>query len=270
MTTTHEPRRVRTLHLQRFKDEGRPFTMLTSYDALTARVFDRAGVDALLIGDSIGNNVLGYPNTLRVTLAQIADATAAVSGAVERALVVADMPFGSYEASDERAVESAVELMKAGAHAVKLEGGQRMRSRIRAIVQAGIPVVGHLGFTPQSEQRLGGFRIQGRDEAGAAQLLADAEAVQQAGAFAVVLEMVAGETARRITGQLSIPTIGIGAGSATDGQVLVWTDFAGLNTERVPRFVRQYADVAQVLSDAAERYIDDVSHRRFPAPEHTY
>lgn len=270
MTTTHEPKRVRTLHLQRFKDEGRPFTMLTSYDALTARVFDRAGVDTLLIGDSIGNNVLGYPNTLRVSLQQIADATAAVSGAVERALVVADMPFGSYEASDEQAVNSAVELMKAGAHAVKLEGGQRIRTRIAAIVDAGIPVVGHLGFTPQSEQRLGGFRIQGRDEQSVAELTADALAVQEAGAIAVVLEMVAGEAAREITAQLRIPTIGIGAGNGTDGQVLVWTDFAGLNTQGVPRFVKQYADVAGVLTQAAEAYISDVRDRAFPDEAHTY
>lgn len=270
MNATSNVARVRPYHFARFAAEHRPITMLTSYDALTAAIFDGAGIDALLVGDSIGNNVFGYSSTVPVRLGQIADATAAVAGAAHRALVVADLPFGSYEADDAQAVHSAVALVKAGADAVKLEGGARVASRIRAIVDAGIPVIGHLGFTPQSEVALGGPRVQGRDDASREALHADAIAVQEAGAFALVLELVTAEAATALTDALDIATIGIGSGDGTNGQVLVWTDFAGLTTGRVPRFVKRYADLAGQLQNAAEAYIEDVRSGAFPAEEHQY
>ncbi|MHB1235684.1 MAG: 3-methyl-2-oxobutanoate hydroxymethyltransferase [Microbacteriaceae bacterium] len=263
-------KRVRTRHFQSAKDNGIKITGLTSYDQLTATIFDRAGIDFLLVGDSAGNNVFGYDTTLPVTVDQLIPLARAVAGAASRAFVVADMPFGSYESGPEEALHTAFRFMKeAQAHAVKLEGGLRSAEQIRRIVSAGIPVMAHIGFTPQSEHGLGGHIIQGRGS-GAEQLLADAHAVEEAGAFAVVLEMVPSASAALVTAELTIPTIGVGAGPHVDGQLLVWTDWAGLTTGRIPKFVRQYAGLAEVLTDAARSYRADVEAGTYPAPEHEY
>ncbi|MBW8871110.1 MAG: 3-methyl-2-oxobutanoate hydroxymethyltransferase [Leifsonia sp.] len=263
-------KRVRTRHFQAAKEEGAPFTGLTSYDMLTAQIFDEAGIDFLLVGDSAGNNVLGYDTTLPVTVDDLIPLTRAVAKAVKRAFVVADMPFGSYETGPQEALHTAVRFMKqTGAHAVKLEGGRRSAEQIRRIVDAGIPVMAHIGFTPQSEHGLGGHLVQGRGDS-ADELLADAHAVEDAGAFAVVLEMVPAEVAKRVTAELRIPTVGVGAGPHVDGQLLVWTDWAGFTTGRVPRFVKQYADLKTVLSDAARAYKADVQGGSFPTDEHSF
>jgi 3-methyl-2-oxobutanoate hydroxymethyltransferase len=264
------PKRVRTRHFQNAKRQGIPITGLTSYDMLTAQIFDEAGIDFLLVGDSAGNNVFGYETTLPVTVDELIPLTRAVARAVTRALVVADMPFGSYETGPAEALRSAVRFMKeAQAHAVKLEGGVRSRKQIKRIVSAGIPVMAHIGFTPQSEHGLGGHMIQGRG-AGAEALINDALAVQDAGAFAVVLEMVPSDVASQVTERLEIPTIGVGAGPGVDGQLMVWTDFAGMTAGRVPRFVRQYADLRSVLTDAVHAFKDDVDSGSYPGPEHSY
>lgn len=263
-------KRVRTRHFQTAKDTGLKITGLTSYDQLTASIFDEAGIDFLLVGDSAGNNVFGHDTTLPVTVDELIPLARAVAGATSRAFVVADMPFGSYETSPDEALHTAFRFMKeTHAHAVKLEGGVRSAEQIRRIVSAGIPVMAHIGFTPQSEHGLGGHIIQGRGE-GAEQLLADAHAVQEAGAFAVVLEMVPSLIAKRVTEELTIPTIGVGAGPHVDGQLLVWTDWAGLSTGRIPRFVKQYADLKTVLGDAVNAYRADVTAGTYPAPEHEY
>lgn len=262
--------RVRTRHFQRAKETGVSITGLTSYDQLTAGIFDKAGIDFLLVGDSAGNNVLGFDTTLPVTVDELIPLTRAVAGSVKRAFVVADLPFGSYETGPDQALHTAFRFMKeTGAHAVKLEGGQRSVEQIRRIVSAGIPVMAHIGYTPQSEHGLGGHIIQGRGDASAA-LLADAHAVEEAGAFAVVLEMVASDAAQLVTKELAIPTIGVGAGPHVDGQLLVWTDWAGLTTGRIPKFVKQYANLNSVLSDAAAAFIADVQGHAYPAPEHEY
>jgi 3-methyl-2-oxobutanoate hydroxymethyltransferase len=263
-------KRVRTRHFQSAKEQGIKITGLTSYDMLSAQIFDTAGIDFLLVGDSAGNNVLGYDTTLPVTVDDLIPLTRAVAGAVARAFVVADMPFGSYEAGQLEALHTAVRFMKeTGAHAVKLEGGVRSAKQIRRIVDAGIPVMAHIGFTPQSEHGLGGHLIQGRGE-GMEQLLADAHAVEDAGAFAVVLEMVPATSAAVVTKELRIPTIGVGAGPDVDGQLLVWTDWAGFSTGRIPKFVRQYADLKGILGDAAARYKADVEGGQYPSAEHNY
>ena len=264
------PKRVRTRHFHNAKQQGIPITGLTSYDMLTAQIFDEAGIDFLLVGDSAGNNVFGYDTTLPVTVDELIPLTRAVAGAVKRALVIADMPFGSYEGGAEEALHTAVRFMKESkAHAVKLEGGLRSAKQIERIVSSGIPVMAHVGFTPQSEHGLGGHIIQGRGEA-SERLIADALAVQDAGAFAVVLEMVPATVAARVTERLDIPTIGVGAGPDVDGQLLVWTDFAGMTSGRVPKFVRQYANVREVLTDAVRRFREDVNSHVYPAAEHSY
>jgi 3-methyl-2-oxobutanoate hydroxymethyltransferase len=261
---------VRTRHFQSAKENGVKITGLTSYDQLTASIFDQAGVDFLLVGDSAGNNVSGFDTTLPVTVDHLIPLVKAVAGAVTRAFVVADMPFGSYETSADEALHTAFRFMKeTEAHAVKLEGGVRSAEQIRRIVDAGIPVMAHIGFTPQSEHRLGGHVIQGRG-AGADQLLADAHAVEDAGAFAVVMEMVPSESAKRVTEELSIPTIGVGAGPHVDGQLLVWTDWAGLTIGRIPKFVKKYANLNGILTDAAKEYITDVHGGEYPAKEHEF
>ncbi len=263
-------KRVRTRHFQNAKENGLKFTGLTSYDMLTASIFDAAGIDFLLVGDSAGNNVFGFDTTLPVTVDELIPLTRGVANAVKRAFVVADMPFGSYETSPDEALHTAFRFMKeTHAHAVKLEGGVRSAEQIRRIVSAGIPVMGHIGFTPQSEHGLGGHIIQGRGEQAEA-LLADARAVQDAGAFAVVLEMVPSAVAKRITEELKIPTIGVGAGPHVDGQLLVWTDWAGMTTGRIPKFVKRYANLAAVLTDAVTEYRTDVENGTYPAPEHEY
>jgi 3-methyl-2-oxobutanoate hydroxymethyltransferase len=264
------PKRVRTRHFARAKEQGIKITGLTSYDVLTAQIFDEAGIDFLLVGDSAGNTVLGYDTTLPVTIDDLIPLTRGVVRGVKRALVVADMPFGSYETGSDEALHTAFRFMKeTGAHAVKLEGGVRSAKQIRRIVSAGIPVMAHIGFTPQSEHGLGGHVIQGRGEA-AEQLLADAHAVEEAGAFAVVLEMIPAEVAKRITAELTIPTISVGGGPHCDGQLVVWTDWAGLTGGRIPKFVKQYANLRQVLTDAALAYKADVESGAYPDDAHSY
>jgi 3-methyl-2-oxobutanoate hydroxymethyltransferase len=263
-------KRVRIHHLQGMKDRGERFAMLTSYDQLTAEVFDEAGIPVLLIGDSAANNVLGYQTTLPVTVDELLPLVRAVSRSARRALVVADLPFGSYQTSPAQALETSVRFMKeGGAHAVKLEGGAPVVPQVAAIVDAGIPVMAHVGFTPQSEHRLGGYRVQGRGDSGD-ELVRAALALQDAGAFAVVLEMVPADVAKRVTAELTIPTIGIGAGVDCDGQVLVWQDMAGLRRGPLPRFVKQYANLRTVLGDAVRAFAQDVERRDYPGEEHTY
>ena len=260
-----------TIHtLARRKREGRPVSMLTAYDHAFARLFDEAGIEVLLVGDSLANVVQGLETTLPVTLDEVVYHTRLVARGARRALVVADMPFGSYQASPEEAVRSAIRLVKeGGAQAVKLEGGERVADAIRAIVAAQVPVMGHVGLTPQSVHAFGGHRVQGRGDAGRERVLADARAVQAAGAFAVVLEGMPRDLAREITRALDIPTIGIGAGADCDGQVLVMHDLLGLS-EWSPSFVKQYAGLGAVAIQAARAFADDVAHRKFPGEEHGY
>ncbi len=263
-------RRVRVHHLAEAKERGEKLTMLTAYDAVTARIFDAAGLDLLLVGDSIGNTMHGHATTLPVTLDDMIPPARAVARAAEHALVVVDLPFGTYEAGPEQALASAVRVMKeTGAAAIKLEGGRRSAAQIRALTDAGIPVVGHLGFTPQSENILGGPRVQGRGDDAAEALCEDALAVQEAGAVAVVLEMVPVEVAARATEILRIPTIGIGAGPRVDGQVLVWTDMAGM-TDWSPRFARRFAEVGNLLRQAAQDYAAEVRAVSFPDAAHSF
>jgi len=263
-------KRVRTRHFRRAKEQGIKITGLTSYDYLSASIFDRAGIDFLLVGDSAGNAVFGYDSTLPVTSDELIPLCRAVVRAAKRALVIADLPFGSYEAGPDDALHTAIRFMKeTGAHAVKLEGGRRSAKQIEQIVRAGIPVMAHIGFTPQSEHGLGGHMIQGRG-VGAAQLLDDAHAVEDAGAFAVVLEMVPSAVAAEVTKVLTIPTISVGAGPHCDGQLMVWTDWAGFTTGRIPKFVKKYADIAQTLHEAAVSYREEVESGEYPARQHEY
>jgi 3-methyl-2-oxobutanoate hydroxymethyltransferase len=264
------PKRTRIHHLRELKERGERWPMLTAYDMYSAEIFDEAGIPVLLVGDSAANNVYGYDNTLPVTVDELLPLVRAVVRGTTSALVVADLPFGSYQISPEQALTTSFRFMKeGGAHAVKLEGGARFAPQVEALVGAGIPVMAHLGFTPQSEHALGGFRIQGRGDAGE-RLVEDALALQAAGAFSVVLEMVPADVAKRVTAELVIPTIGIGAGPDTDAQVLVWSDMAGMNRGRKPRFVKQYADLGGVLLDAARRFGDDVRGGEYPDAAHSY
>lgn len=262
--------KVRVHHFAQKKEAGEPIVMLTCYDAITAKIFDAAGVDTFLVGDSYGSTMLGYGSTIPVELEDMERATASVARGTERAFIVADLPLGSYEASDELAVASSIRLIKAGAEAVKLEGGQARAHTIEAIVNAGINVCAHIGYTPQSINALGGPRVQGRGGSDAEEsLLADALAVQDAGAYAVVLEMVPAPLAARITQALDIPTIGIGAGNETDGQVLVWTDMAGMGDWQ-PSFAKRFGEVGAALRQAVEDYVADVRTRAFPDPDHSF
>jgi len=257
-------------HLRQLKERGERFAMLTAYDQYSAEIFDEAGIPVLLIGDSAGNNVLGYETTVPVTTDEMLPLVRAVARTAKRALVVADLPFGSYQASPEQALATGVRMMKEGlAHAVKLEGGRRVVPQVEALVGAGVPVMAHLGFTPQSEHVLGGYRVQGRGD-DAEGLVKDAVALQAAGAFALVLEMVPAAVAEQVTEVLAIPTIGIGAGPACDGQVLVWQDMAGLRGGRAPRFVKRYADLRGTLLNAARAYADDVRLGAFPTKEQSF
>ena len=262
-------RRISVRDLQAAKDAGEKWAMLTSYDMLTAALFDEVGVPVLLVGDSAGNNVLGYESTVPVTVDELIPLTRGVSSAARRALVVGDLPFGSYQASVEQALHTAARFLKeGGAHAVKLEGGERVLPQVRALVAAGVPVMGHLGLTPQSVNVMG-LRVQGRGEAGDT-LLADALALQEAGAFAVVLEVVPADLAERVSKELTIPTIGIGAGAGCDAQVLVWTDMAGLTPGPGPKFVKRYADLRTVLGDAAREFLTEVREGAYPDVERSY
>jgi 3-methyl-2-oxobutanoate hydroxymethyltransferase len=267
---TEPIKRVRVRHFGQAKAEGTKIVGLTSYDYLTAGIFDRAGVDFLLVGDSAGNVVLGHDTTLPTTVDELIPLTRAVVKASTRAAVIADLPFGSYESGPDDALRTAVRFMKeTGAHAIKLEGGVRSVPQIERLVDSGIPVMGHVGFTPQSEHGLGGHVVQGRGES-ATRVIDDAIAVEKAGAFAVVLEMVPEEVATEVTRQLTIPTIGIGAGRHTDGQILVWSDLLGLNTGRLPRFVTEYLQLADLMGNAVEKWRDDVRSGAFPAEDNVF
>jgi 3-methyl-2-oxobutanoate hydroxymethyltransferase len=266
-----EPRDALSLpEVGAMKRAGTKIVMVTAYDHPSARLASEAGVDLILVGDSAGNNVLGYDSTVPVSMDEAVMLTAAVARAKPRALVVGDMPFGSFQASDADAVDNAVRLVKAGADAVKLEGAGPMVSRVTAIVDAGVPVMGHLGLTPQTATKLGGMKAQGRTAFAARQLLHDARQLEAAGAFAIVLEAVPAQVAARVTRVLTIPTIGIGAGPACDGQVLVWHDLLGINEGVAPRFVKRYADVAGEVRRGLEAYAADVRSGAYPAAEHTY
>jgi 3-methyl-2-oxobutanoate hydroxymethyltransferase len=266
-----EDRRVTVRDLQAATDRGERWSMLTSYDVLTAGIFEQAGVRALLVGDTSAELVLGYSSTLPITMAELISMTRAVVAGTKTALVVADLPFGSYQAGPEVALANAVRHLKeGGAQAVKLEGGSRVLPQVRALVGAGIPVMGHLGLTPQSVNVLGGMRrVQGRGDAGK-QLLADARELERAGAFAVVLESVPAELGSRVSTALRVPTVGIGAGPGCDAQILVWQDMAGLTTGRLPGFVKQYADMRADLLAAAGQYVAEVAAGSYPDPAHSY
>ncbi|MDQ4006863.1 MAG: 3-methyl-2-oxobutanoate hydroxymethyltransferase [Actinomycetota bacterium] len=267
---TGPAKRVRVHHLREMKQRGEKWAMLTAYEQYAAQTFDEAGIPVLLVGDSASNNVFGNQTSLPVTVDELIPLVRAVTRSVHRALVVADLPFGSYQASAEQAFHTAVRFMKeADAQAVKLEGGLAVVPQVELLSRAGIPVMAHIGFTPQSEHGLGGYRVQGRGEA-AARLLEEATALEEAGAFSLVMEMVPGEVAQQVTDKLTIPTIGIGAGPHCDAQVLVWQDMAGMRTGRMARFVKQYADVHGVLLDAAQRYAAEVAEGTFPGDEHTF
>jgi 3-methyl-2-oxobutanoate hydroxymethyltransferase len=263
-------KRIRTHHLRQLKERGEKWAMLTAYEQYAAATFDEAGIPVLLVGDSASNNVYGNETSLPVTVDELIPLVRAVTRSVRRALVVADLPFGSYQASPEQAYRTSVRFMKeADAHAVKLEGGLPMVPQVQLLTDGGIPVMAHIGFTPQSEHNLGGYRVQGRGNTGDT-LIEAAQSLEAAGAFALVMEMVPGEVAAEITKRLTIPTIGIGAGRDCDAQVLVWQDMAGLRTGRTPRFVKRYADLHGELRRAAETYAAEVADGTFPGEEHTF
>ncbi|MBA2811760.1 3-methyl-2-oxobutanoate hydroxymethyltransferase [Streptomyces sp. KM273126] len=262
-------RRITVRDIAAAKERGEKWPMLTAYDALTASVFDEAGIPVMLVGDSAGNCHLGYETTVPVTLDEMTMLSAAVVRGTSRALIVGDLPFGSYQEGPVQALRSATRLIKeAGVGAVKLEGGERSHRQIELLVESGIPVMAHIGLTPQSVNAMG-YRVQGRGDEAAAQLLRDAKAVQDAGAFAVVLELVPAELAAEVTRVLHIPTVGIGAGPETDAQVLVWTDMLGLTGGRVPKFVKQYVNLREVMAGAARSFAEDVIGGTFPQEEHS-
>lgn len=264
------PSRIRLHHLQKAKDNGEKFAMLTAYDVMMAEIFDSAGIEILLVGDSAANTVLGYESTLPISLDEMIVFTKAVANGAKRALVVADLPFGSYEQSPAQAVATAVRLMKEGhAHAVKMEGTAHFAEHVRAMVLAGVPVIGHIGFTPQSEHALGGYRVQGRGDA-VAQMKHDAIALQDAGAFCILMEMMPSPVAAEVDAALKVPTIGIGAGNSTTGQVLVWQDMLGLGGNRTPRFVKKYANLREVIGTAVREYHHDVVAGTFPSAEYEF
>jgi len=265
-----QDKRVTVTDLQAAKVRGERWPMLTSYDVYTAAIFEQAGVPVLLVGDSAANNVLGYPDTIGVTVDELLPLVRAVVRGTTRALVIADLPFGSYQEGPAQAFATAARFLKeGGAHGVKLEGGRRVLPHVELLVSSGVPVMAHLGLTPQSVHALGGYRVQGRGEAGD-QLVTDAKSMEAAGAFAIVLEVVPADLAERVTAAISIPTIGIGAGAGCDAQVLVWTDMAGLTPGPGPKFLKRYADLRTVLGDAAATFAADVREGRYPAEEHGY
>jgi len=265
------PGRLPITELAELKARQQPIAMITAYDAPSGRLADAAGADVILVGDSAAMTVLGHDSTVPATMEEMLVLTRATTRGARRPLVIADMPFGSFQVSDELAVTNAIRFVKeAGAAAVKIEGAGTMLSRARAIAGAGVPVMGHIGLTPQSATALGGFKAQGRTAAKALRLYDDAIALEAAGCFALVLEAVPAPVAARITEALSIPTIGIGAGAGCDGQVLVWHDLLGLYDGQSPRFVKQYANLAAEIQNAVEAYVADVRERRFPEEQHTY
>ncbi|WP_310729383.1 3-methyl-2-oxobutanoate hydroxymethyltransferase [Streptomyces sp. N2A] len=264
-------RRITVRDIAAAKERGEKWPMLTAYDAMTASVFDEAGIPVLLVGDSMGNCHLGYESTVPVTMDEITILSAAVVRGTKRSLVVADLPFGSYQEGPVQALRNATRLVKeAGVGAVKLEGGERSAEQVELLVSSGIPVMAHVGLTPQSVHAFGGYPVQGRGEEAAQQLLRDAKSVQDAGAFAVVLEAVPAELAAEVTRSLHIPTVGIGAGLECDAQVLVWTDMAGMTSGRVPKFVKKYLEMRELLGGAAKAFAEEVVGGTFPAPQHTF
>jgi 3-methyl-2-oxobutanoate hydroxymethyltransferase len=268
--TEPEVKKVTAPHI-RARKRGAPIVALTAYDYPTARLVDEAGFDIILVGDSLAQTSLGYDTTLPVTLDEMISATRAVRRGVRRALIVGDMPFGSYQDSPSRAVESAIRFVKeGGAEAVKVEGGARRAQMVKSIVEAEVPVMGHIGLTPQSVLRMGGYRVQGKTLEAARELIEDAQALERAGAFSIVLEGIPSEISRLITDRVSIPTIGIGAGVFCDGQILVFSDLVGLTFGHTAKFVRKYADIRSVISDALKRFADDVTAERFPADSESY
>jgi 3-methyl-2-oxobutanoate hydroxymethyltransferase len=268
--TPTERKKVRIHHFHEMKARGEKIAMLTAYDFPTASILDAAGADILLVGDSLGDNILGQGNTAAVTLDEMIPFVRAVTRGAPKAFVIADLPFGTYEVNPEQAVASSIRLVKeGGAHAVKFEGGRRVAAQAKAVVDAGIPFCGHLGFTPQSENMLGGHRVQGRGEGAYEALLADATTLQEAGAFMVVFEMVIEPIATKLTTALDIPTIGIGSGAGTDGQVLVWLDMAGMG-DWSPSFAKRYAEIGKALGSAASAYVADVKGGTFPDAEHLF
>ncbi|MDY6862620.1 MAG: 3-methyl-2-oxobutanoate hydroxymethyltransferase [Thermodesulfobacteriota bacterium] len=259
------------LDFKKKKDLGEKITMLTAYDYPTAKILDQCGVDILLVGDSVGNVIAGRENTLPVTVDQMIYHTKMVARAAKNALIVIDMPFMSYQVSVEEAKKNAGKMIKeSGAGAVKLEGGENMEDMIRAITDIDIPVMGHIGLTPQSIHRMGGYRIQGKEEKQREKLIRDAIAVEKAGAFSVVLEVIPLNLAREITGKLSIPTIGIGAGIECDGQVLVIHDLLGLSGDFRPKFVKRYVNLSEIITDAVKNFVDEVKNEKYPGSEHTF
>ncbi|MFN3491717.1 MAG: 3-methyl-2-oxobutanoate hydroxymethyltransferase [Anaerolineales bacterium] len=269
-TTTSQRKKVTTLTFRQKKERGEPITMLTAYDYPTAMAIDKAGIDSILVGDSLAMVVLGYENTLPVTMEEMLHHARAVARGAKTSMLIGDMPFMSYQISVEEAVRNAGRfIQQANMDAVKLEGGRERADAVRAIVGAGIPVMGHLGLTPQSVHQLGGFRAQGKTASAAKKLFEDAQILEEAGAFSIVLESVPAKLAEFISKKISIPTIGIGAGLGCDGQVLVTHDLLGLFDRFTPKFVKKYANLHEVMNKAFAEYIDDVETKKFPAPEHT-
>lgn len=263
-------RRVTTKDLAAAKERGEKWPMITAYDALTAGLFDAAGIPVMLVGDSAAMVVYGHDSTIPVTVDELIPLVAAVVRGSHRAMVVADLPFGSYQESPQQALATATRFMKkSGAHAVKLEGGERVLPHVELLTSAGIPVMAHLGLTPQSVHQFGGYKVQGRGEAGQ-RLILDAKHMEQAGAFATVLEVVPADLAEAVTRAVSIPTIGIGAGPHTDAQVLVWQDMMGLTPGKAPKFVKQYADLRSIMTDAVRTWAGEVVAGSYPGPEHEY
>ena len=263
-------RRVTTRDLAAAKERGEKWPMITAYDALTASLSDEAGMPVMLVGDSAAMVVYGHDSTIPVTVDELIPLVAAVVRGSRRAMVVADLPFGSYQQSPQQALATATRFMKeAGAHAVKLEGGERVLPHVELLTSAGIPVMAHLGLTPQSVHQFGGYKVQGRGEAGQ-RLILDAKHMEKAGAFAAVLEVVPADLAAAVTTAVAIPTIGIGAGAGTDAQVLVWQDMAGLTPGTPPKFVKQYADLRSVLTGAVTTWAQEVVSGQYPGPEHQY
>jgi 3-methyl-2-oxobutanoate hydroxymethyltransferase len=262
--------KVTILDFARWKEKGERIVVITAYDALFARIFDDVGVDAILVGDSLGQVVLGLPSTLEVTMEDMVRHTGAAARGTRRAFLIADMPFLSFQTGPEEAIRNAGRLLQAGAQAVKLEGGRTMESAIRAITRCDIPVMAHVGLTPQSVHRMGGYRVQGREEAQRQRLRDDARAVQEAGAFSVVLEGIPADLAGEITEELAIPTIGIGAGPRCDGQVLVMQDLLGLFDEFRPKFVKRFGELKKPVQDAVRAYADEVRRGKFPGKEHSF
>jgi 3-methyl-2-oxobutanoate hydroxymethyltransferase len=263
-------KKISILDIARMKEDRRKIVMITAYDVLFAKIFDEVGVDVLLVGDSLGQVVLGLPNTLGVTMEDMERHTGAVARGRKRAYLVADMPFLSFQAGPADAIRNAGRLLQAGAEAVKLEGGRNVEATIRAITQCDIPVMGHVGLTPQSIHRMGGYRVQGKSDAQKERLIDDALAVQEGGAFAVVLEGMPADLASGITERLAIPTIGIGAGPGCDGQVLVMQDLLGLFDEFRPKFVKRFGELKNPVREAVQAYADEVREGKFPGKEHSF